>query len=107
MGACFEIRIKMKLISIFFFLSYGEFLNKRQSSEFLTNRSKCGDSCAKKKGKCHDFCEENIGCKPDNPCHQKGVCDCQCVLENSRCLCKDCKYDDRCKEYNDKNQAGC
>merc|ERR1719284_676469 len=104
----------MKLTFLFYSLSFGEFLNKKESSQFLTNRSACGDRCAKNKGKCHDYCERGGSTcgRPgmNNECHREhtlSVCDCRCVLENARCLCNDCHYNDRCAEYREKKTEDC
>ena len=41
----------MKILSLLFLFSHGNFIDKKQSSQFLSQRSKCGDACAKDKGK--------------------------------------------------------
>ena len=40
---------KMKILSLLFLFSHGNFIDKKQSSQFLSQRSKCGDACAKDK----------------------------------------------------------
>merc|ERR1712227_610648 len=92
---------EMKTLSLLFIFSYGNFIGKKESSQFLGQKSKCGDNCAKEKGKCHRFCEEGVGSL------SKKVCDCNCVLRNAKCLCKTCGYDDRCPEYREKSREGC
>ena len=39
----------MKILSLLFLFSHGNFIDKKQSSQFLSQRSKCGDACAKDK----------------------------------------------------------
>merc|ERR1712227_979577 len=96
-GKIFEIRsIKMKLLPLFFCFSYENFISKQESNQFLATRSKCGDDCAKNKDKCHRFCESVSG--------DHKYCDCSCVRENAKCLCKDCNYEDRCPEYKERKR---
>merc|ERR1712227_1084180 len=91
---------EMKTLSLLFIFSYGNFIGKKESSQFLGQRSKCGDNCAKEKGKCHDFCEDWAGHNPS----LINMCDCDCVLTNAKCLCKTCGYEDRCPEFKEKNK---
>ena len=39
----------MKLLTFLFYFSYGNFIDKKESAQFLAQRSKCGDNCAKNK----------------------------------------------------------
>ena len=41
----------MKLFFLFFTLTNANFLDREESSQFLTQRSKCGDDCTKAKTK--------------------------------------------------------
>ena len=42
---------KMKLLLMFFASSFCQFIDKKNGSQFLAGRSKCGDDCAKNKGR--------------------------------------------------------
>merc|ERR1712227_342493 len=87
---------KMKIFSIICLSAFGQFTDKQTGSQFLVkNRSKCGDRCAKDKGKCHDYCENF----EDPVISLPSRCDCDCIVENSRCLCIECKIEDRCPEF--------
>ena len=47
----FKIQFKMKLFVLFVTLATANFLHREESSQFLTQRSKCGDDCTKTKTK--------------------------------------------------------
>ena len=50
----------MKLFFLFFTLTNANFLDREESSQFLTQRSKCGDDCTKAKTKVRKFCYGKI-----------------------------------------------
>ena len=39
----------MKLLALFFYFSFGNFIDKKESAQFLAPRSQCGDACSKDK----------------------------------------------------------
>merc|ERR1711973_456142 len=87
---------EMKLFFVFFTFAYANFLEKKDSSQFLGQRSKCGDQCNKDKNKCHRNCESDIT--------DLAWCDCVCNLNKSRCYCKTCGFEDRCPEYEERQK---
>merc|ERR1712141_570506 len=94
--------VKMKLLIFIYAAINAEFIKKEESTQFLakSNRRDCGDSCAYRKGTCHESCDdwcESLGGN-HGTCYQeeREYCHDNCTQKFKCCLCYDCNYADRC-----------
>merc|ERR1712189_121120 len=90
-----KMRVCFSLLFTFIMAASFPGLSKEQSNMFLksSERSKCGDQCAKEKDKCHRRAEYDG--KGEREVERA---DCCCNNEMKRCKCVNCKYEDGCEE---------